>query len=199
MFTFLNVPLFIAVKKLENGLLKFYLVTAYSNNRGDKIIEFFQKMSSEIFQQSEWKEWFYFQYSKNPEEVSSFAVCFTKQWQDTLMLSLHNFLATIFQSMPLPTLTRTEVESGQIRKLQDENTKLRQKIQTVQQQQQQQTPGSSASNHQSRISSFNDRKSLGNAARLGGSISSPNDIIPFDIQPPNHLVDDFYIIAQETL
>lgn len=156
-------------------------------------------MSSEIFQQSEWKEWFYFQYSKNPEEVSCFAVCFTKQWQDTLMLSLHNFLATIFQSMPLPTLTRTEVESGQIRKLQDENTKLRQKIQTVQQQQQQQTPGSSATNHQSRISSFNDRKSLGNAGRLGGSVSSPNDIIPFDIQPPNHLVDDFYIIAQETL
>jgi hypothetical protein len=34
---------------------------------------------------------------KNPEENSVFQVHFTRQWQDTLLVSLHNFLATIIQ------------------------------------------------------------------------------------------------------
>jgi hypothetical protein len=34
---------------------------------------------------------------KSPEENPVFQVHFTRQWQDTLVVSLHNFLATIFQ------------------------------------------------------------------------------------------------------
>lgn len=49
---------FVAVKKLENSLLKYYLVSAYSNNKADKISEFFNKLASELQQQSEWKDWF---------------------------------------------------------------------------------------------------------------------------------------------
>lgn len=36
-------------------------------------------------------------YIKNPEENPIFSLHFTKQWQDTLLVSLHNFLASIFQ------------------------------------------------------------------------------------------------------
>lgn len=36
-------------------------------------------------------------YIKNPEEHPTFKVHFSRQWQDTLLVSLHNFLATIFQ------------------------------------------------------------------------------------------------------
>lgn len=169
-----------AVKKLENGLFKVYLVVAYKNGHTERIGEFFTKLAPEIHSQAEWKDWFYFQFCKNPEEHSNFAVYFTKQYQDTLFLSLHNFLATIFQSMPLPTVMRTENETAQIKKLQEENAKLRQRIQVA--------PGSS---HQSRQQMFLEKKSR--------TISSPSEIIPFDIAPPAHLVDDFFIIAQESL
>lgn len=96
--------------------------------------------------------------------------------------------------MPQPTISRAESEAGLIRKLQEENTKLRQRIQSLCSV----NPSSiaSTSNHQSRISTFYDKK-LGQS-RLMSEISSPTEIIPFDIPPPNHLVDDFYIIAQET-
>lgn len=174
-----------AVKKLETGLLKVFLVVASKNGQTEKINDFFVKMASEIHSQADWRDWFFFQYCKNPEEHSSYAVYFTKQYQETLFLSLHNFLATIFQSMPLPTVMRTENETAQIRKLQEENTKLRQRLQSAQQQQ---PPGSS---HQSRQQMFLEKKNR--------PINSPNEIVPFDIAPPAHLVDDFFIIAQESL
>lgn len=46
------------VKKLENAVLKFYLVNASENNKQDKITEFFTKLTSELVGQNEWKEWF---------------------------------------------------------------------------------------------------------------------------------------------
>lgn len=157
-----------AVKRLETGLLKVFLVVAFKNGQNDKIADFFVKMAPEIHSQADWRDWFYFQYSKNPEEHSNFAVYFTKQYQETLFLSLHNFLATIFQSMPLPTVMRTENETAQIRKLQEENAKLRQRVHSAQQQQ----PGSS---HQSRQQVFLEKKSR--------PINSPSEIVAFDIAP----------------
>lgn len=34
---------------------------------------------------------------KNPEDNPTYSVHFSKQWHDTMLVSLHNFLATIFQ------------------------------------------------------------------------------------------------------
>lgn len=34
---------------------------------------------------------------KNPEDNPVYSVHFSRQWQDTMLVSLHNFLATIFQ------------------------------------------------------------------------------------------------------
>jgi hypothetical protein len=167
------------------GLLKVYLVIAQRNGQTEKINEFFIKMAHEVHSQADWRDWFYFQFCKSPEEHPSFAVYFTKQFQDTLFLSLHNFLATIFQSMPLPTVMKTENESAQIRKLQEENSKLRQRLQTAQQQ------PTSSQQHLSRQQMFLEKKNR--------QITSPSEISPFDIAPPAHLVDDFFIIAQESL
>lgn len=182
--------------------MKLYLITAFSANKSDKITEFFSKLAPELHQYPEWKEWFckffffvlkyivlisfllVFPFCKNPDEHAVFAVCFTKQWQDTLLISLHNFLATIFQCMPQPTLTRAETEASLIKKLQEENLLLRNRIQTIN------TQATGTSTHQSRITAFTEQK--GNAQTI-------NDIIPFDIPPPTHIIDDFFIIAQETL
>lgn len=47
-----------AVRKLENAVLKMYLVNAAINNKQDRIQEFFTKMTPELQGHSEWKEWF---------------------------------------------------------------------------------------------------------------------------------------------
>jgi len=47
-----------AIRKLENSVLKMYLVNAAVNGKQDKIQEFFTKMTPELQGHSEWKEWF---------------------------------------------------------------------------------------------------------------------------------------------
>lgn len=47
-----------AVKKLENAVLKLYLINAIKNNKPDKVTDFFTKMTPELQNQNEWKEWF---------------------------------------------------------------------------------------------------------------------------------------------
>lgn len=47
-----------AIRKLENAVLKMYLVNAAVNGKQDRIQEFFTKMASELQGHSEWKEWF---------------------------------------------------------------------------------------------------------------------------------------------
>lgn len=166
-----------------------------------------------------------FPFCRNPEEHAVFAVCFTKQWQDTLLVSLHNFLATIFQCMPQPTLTRVDIEANQMKKLQEENQLLRNRIQMMGNQLTQPIASSSpksgtsatktattttttptaaamTTTHQSRRATFHEQRRLTDTKphiQINPNPNSLNDVIPFYIPPPPHIVDDFYIIAQETL
>uniref|UniRef100_A0A182M797 ARMC9 CTLH-like domain-containing protein n=1 Tax=Anopheles culicifacies TaxID=139723 RepID=A0A182M797_9DIPT len=215
-----------AVNKLEQSVLKFYLIVAYTSSKTDKINEFFTKLSPELVSQSEWKEWFckyqygpivwlnaifneimvlVFPFCKSPEEHAAFAVCFTKQWQDTLLISLHNFLSTIYQCMPQPIIAKAESEGCLIKKLQEENGLLRSKLASIQQQQQHLQSAGSGS-HNSRLSgavSGGDQRLTADgrikySTRPSSSMLSLNDLQPFGIPPPTHIVDDFYIIAQES-
>ncbi|KAG5317394.1 WDR91 protein, partial [Pseudoatta argentina] len=151
-----------AIRKLENSVLKMYLVNAAVNGKQDKIQEFFTKMTPELQGHSEWKEWFAFPFIKNPEDNPIYSVHFSKQWHDTMLVSLHNFLTTIFQCMPQPTLLTIDEDTNKFKRLQEENEILRQ--------------------------------------RLSDSvkIESVWDVNPGPTpqQPP--LMDDFYIIAQES-
>ncbi|XP_033342526.1 WD repeat-containing protein 91 isoform X2 [Megalopta genalis] len=151
-----------AVRKLENAVLKMYLVNAALNNKQDRIQEFFMKMTPELQGHSEWKEWFALPFVKNPEDNPAYSVHFSRQWQDTMLLSLHNFLATIFQCMPLPTLLTIDEDTNKLKRLQEENEALKQ--------------------------------------RLSDSVKIDNVM---DVNPgpaPQHppIMDDFYIIAQES-
>lgn len=92
--------------------------------------------------------------------------------------------------MPQPTLTRAEAEVCLIKRLQDENSLLRNRIQTLQQQ------SSGIEGHQSRLSSFNNQEFN---KKLAAGTLTLNDIVPLDVSPPPHIVDDFFIIAAETL
>lgn len=170
--------IFSGVKKLENAVLKLYLVNAIVNNKSEKVNEFFVKMTPELQNQTEWKDWFgksnlfttdncliikilVIPFIKNPEENPTFSLHFSKQYQDTLLVSLHNFLASIFQYMPTPTLMQYEEYSNKIAKLEQRNESLK-----------------------NRLSLLIER----------GPESS---VTPCNVEPPPHLLDDFYIIAQE--
>lgn len=151
-----------------------------------------------------------------------YSVHFSKQWQDTLMISLHNFLATIFQCMPLPTLARIDSEATLINKLQEENSALRERIEVLQSiagSPSGQSTSSSTSSHQSRFSTFNeqgggagtssssvyshsttkDRSVGGGGGRHSSKQISLDDIVPYSIPAQKHIVDDFSTIAQESL
>ncbi|OWF40423.1 WD repeat-containing protein 91 [Mizuhopecten yessoensis] len=111
-----------SVRKLEVGLLKFYIVYASQNNHQDKVREFFEKMTPEIQNQSEFKDWFSFPFIKSPEENATFVMYFTKPWQDTYFLSLHNFLSVIIQAMHILFVHK------RMKNLQEENDMMKQRL-----------------------------------------------------------------------
>ncbi|CAH1783822.1 unnamed protein product, partial [Owenia fusiformis] len=116
------------IRKLEVSLLKYYLINALQNNRADRVHDFFDKMTTELQSQAEWKDWFALPFLRNAEENVVFAKYFTKQWQDTLMVSLHNFLGVVFQNITQPALLQYDQDQITIKKLQDENELYRQQV-----------------------------------------------------------------------
>lgn len=99
-------------------------------------------------------------------------------------------------------LSRIETEATLIKKLQEENAILRARVQSMGNQQPQSSglsssPINASSTHQSRRSTFHERRSL-EAKQRNAHPHSLSDVVPFDIPPPAHIIDDFYIIAQET-
>ncbi|XP_014667934.1 PREDICTED: WD repeat-containing protein 91-like isoform X2 [Priapulus caudatus] len=85
-------------------------------------------MTPELQNQSEWKDWFALPYIKAAEENPAFSTYFTRQWQDIFWLSLHNFLAAIFQALPKPQLMQYEAEQQRFKELLDENARLREQL-----------------------------------------------------------------------
>ena len=47
-----------SIRKLETSLLKLYIVNAVQSNKPEKVMEFFEKMTSELQGQAEWRDWF---------------------------------------------------------------------------------------------------------------------------------------------
>ncbi|XP_012281601.1 WD repeat-containing protein 91 [Orussus abietinus] len=162
MFSRLESHFMPAIKKLENAVLKMYLVNAAVNNKHDRIQEFFNKMTPELQGHSEWKDWFALPFVKSPEDNPTFSVHFSRQWQDTMLVSLHNLLSVIFQCMPQPTLLVIDEDTNKLKRLQQENELLKQEL--------------------------NDKT----------KVESLTDINPGPVPQYPPLMDDFYIIAQES-
>ncbi|KAF2365456.1 LIS1 motif, partial [Trinorchestia longiramus] len=119
------------VRKLETSVLRLYVVNTLQTNKVDKLHEFFDKMSPELQTSPEWRDWFVLPYLKGAEDNPTFAMYFSRQWQDMLLVSLTNFLAIIFQNLQLPALARHDEESEYIRSLQEECEQLRMRLNTA--------------------------------------------------------------------
>lgn len=48
----------VAIKKMENSILRMYLINAAINTRQEKVHEFFEKLGPDLQNQTEWKDWF---------------------------------------------------------------------------------------------------------------------------------------------
>ncbi|XP_051007702.1 WD repeat-containing protein 91 [Acomys russatus] len=116
------------INKLKTSLFRFYLVYTIQTNRSDKAQEFFAKQAAELQNQAEWKDWFVLPFLPSPDTNPTFATYFSRQWADTFIVSLHNFLSVLFQCMPVPVILNFDAECQRTNQVQEENEALRQKL-----------------------------------------------------------------------
>lgn len=98
------------VQKLDMSLKRYYVVHAVQGGHVERALEFFKVCASELATDKHWKAWFVLPYLKSPESDPNFSIFFSKSWVESFTLSLHNFLATIFQSLPLPKILNFNIE-----------------------------------------------------------------------------------------
>ncbi|KAF4077032.1 hypothetical protein AMELA_G00203460 [Ameiurus melas] len=93
------------VNKLRTSLFRYYLVFSVQSKNLEKTQEFFQKQAVDLQGQAEWRDWFILPFISAPEQNPSFSPYFSRQWADTFLVSLHNFLSVLFRCMHiLPVL-----------------------------------------------------------------------------------------------
>ena len=63
-----------------------------------QVTEFFQICGERLLHSaSEWQSWFSIPFIKAPEHDPAFSIYFTKEWKETFLVSLNNFLSQVFQ------------------------------------------------------------------------------------------------------
>uniref|UniRef100_A0A8C9ZTS5 WD repeat-containing protein 91 n=1 Tax=Sander lucioperca TaxID=283035 RepID=A0A8C9ZTS5_SANLU len=89
------------VNKLRTSLYRYYVINTIqvTSCRARKTQEFFQKQALELQSQVEWRDWFILPFIPTPEQNPAFSPYFSRQWSDTFLVSLHNFLSVLFQCM----------------------------------------------------------------------------------------------------
>ena len=49
-----------------------------------------------------WRAWYALPFIENPHKDATFAVYFTPKWQESLKVSLYNFLSSVIHATPIP-------------------------------------------------------------------------------------------------
>uniref|UniRef100_A0A669D6R7 WD repeat-containing protein 91 n=1 Tax=Oreochromis niloticus TaxID=8128 RepID=A0A669D6R7_ORENI len=113
------------VNKLRISLYRYYIINTVqvSPRNLEKTQEFFQKQASELQGQAEWRDWFILPFISSPEQNPAFCQYFSRQWSDTFLVSLHNFLSVLFQCMHILDF---DAEVQKMTCLVEENEQLRQ-------------------------------------------------------------------------
>ncbi|XP_031143137.1 WD repeat-containing protein 91 [Sander lucioperca] len=114
------------VNKLRTSLYRYYVINTIQKGNLEKTQEFFQKQALELQSQVEWRDWFILPFIPTPEQNPAFSPYFSRQWSDTFLVSLHNFLSVLFQCMPQPVLLSFDAEVQKMTSLTEENEQLRQ-------------------------------------------------------------------------
>ncbi|XP_054468325.1 WD repeat-containing protein 91 [Anoplopoma fimbria] len=112
------------VNKLRTSLFRYYVINTIQKGNLEKTQEFFQKQALELQTQVEWRDWFILPFIPTPEQNPAFSAYFSRQWADTFLVSLHNFLSVLFQCMPQPVLLSFDAEVQKTTSLTEENEQL---------------------------------------------------------------------------
>ncbi|XP_061554135.1 WD repeat-containing protein 91 isoform X3 [Phycodurus eques] len=135
------------VNKLRASLYRYYVINAVQRGNLEKTQEFFQKQAMELQGQPEWRDWFLLPFIPAPEQNPAFAPYFSRQWSDTFLVSLHNFLSVLFQCMPQPVLLSFDAEVQKTTSLTEENEQLRQLLFALQTESRDQSDGDEVVHH----------------------------------------------------
>uniref|UniRef100_A0A8D3CL88 WD repeat-containing protein 91 n=1 Tax=Scophthalmus maximus TaxID=52904 RepID=A0A8D3CL88_SCOMX len=115
------------VNKLRTSLYRYYVINTIQRTQ-----EFFQRQALELQGQVEWRDWFILPFIPAPEQNPAFSPYFSRQWADTFLVSLHNFLSVLFQFLncfpPQPVLLGFDAEVQRTTSLTEENEQLRQLV-----------------------------------------------------------------------
>ncbi|XP_037609115.1 WD repeat-containing protein 91 [Sebastes umbrosus] len=114
------------VNKLRTSLYRYYVINTIQKGNLERTQEFFQKQALELQSQVEWRDWFILPFIPTPEQNPAFSPYFSRQWSDTFLVSLHNFLSVLFQCMPQPVLLSFDAEVQKMMSVTEENEQLRQ-------------------------------------------------------------------------
>ncbi|XP_041667549.1 WD repeat-containing protein 91 isoform X2 [Cheilinus undulatus] len=135
------------VNKLRTSLYRYYVINTIQKGNLEKTQEFFQKQALELQGQAEWRDWFILPFIPAPEQNSAFSPYFSRQWADTFLVSLHNFLSVLFQCMPQPVLLSFDAEVQRTTSLTEENEQLRQLLFALQTENRDQRDGDEVVHH----------------------------------------------------
>ncbi|XP_003574046.2 WD repeat-containing protein 91 homolog [Brachypodium distachyon] len=119
--------------KLEQSVLRYYVVNALKSGKQDKVVEFFGASSNYLMQKREdWLAWFAIPFIKNPSLDPQFRMYFSKEWSDTLILSFRNFLSGMFSGTRIPALLKISTEKNTIKCLKSDIKQLNNKLSELQ-------------------------------------------------------------------
>ncbi|XP_019178061.1 PREDICTED: WD repeat-containing protein 91 homolog isoform X1 [Ipomoea nil] len=121
------------LSKLEVSIIRYYIIHALQTGRKEKVTEFFNFHGNALLQKHEdWALWFALPYYKNPHLDPEFRLYFSKEWINTLHLSVRNFLSTMLNSTRIPALLKISSEQNTVNRLKGDIKQLNLKISQLQ-------------------------------------------------------------------
>ncbi|CAH9070598.1 unnamed protein product [Cuscuta epithymum] len=106
-----EIELMSSLSKLEVSIMRYYIIHALQSGKREKVIEFFDTHGSELVQKhQDWALWFAIPYHKSPHLDPEFRLYFSKEWINTLQLSVRNFLSKMLHDTRFFTDTRGEMQ-----------------------------------------------------------------------------------------
>ncbi|KAL9163210.1 hypothetical protein ABFS82_06G025600 [Erythranthe guttata] len=133
-FSYSDSDLIAVLAKLDQSIVRYYIVNALKCGRKDKVLEFFGCFGNDLIRRDEsWNSWFAIPYLQNPHLDPQFRVYFSEEWFRSLHITIRNFLSEILNAyLRTPALLKISSERDNVNHLKKEIKKLSLKLSQVQ-------------------------------------------------------------------
>jgi len=98
------------VQQIRTAILRLYVVHAVKKQNKAKVHQFFADYCDELnaHDNASFRDWCALPFLAEPEKDPEFRPYFSPQWQESVRITLHNFLSVVFRSAPQPKLLQLE-------------------------------------------------------------------------------------------